>query len=201
MDITGEPGGEFIQTFHALAENASAAAAMLVRVTEEPAGGSLESRPRRTSSPAMLPERADAGPGAGRASDPERDVDLRQLVSTIDGIIDQAHGIADKAILFGLQDRIHGAAELARILRNQTLEIQTAIRAVGRPDRMRESCVAVHRLEVEADGVFQEAMRRLFRQEPDPIRLLKAREILESIHHATDACEDAAQILETLALR
>ena len=197
MGITGAPGGEFIQAFQALAENASAAAAMLVKVTEEPEGGARESRLRGL---AILPE-FGAGVAAAQASELLCDGDLRQLVTTIDGIIDQAHGIADKAILFGLQDRIHGASELARILRSQTLEIQTAIRAVGEPERLRASCAAVHRLEVEADGVFQEALRRLFRQEPDPIRLLKAREILESIHQATDACEDAAQILETLVLR
>ena len=199
MGITGEPGGEFIQAFQVLAENASAAAAMLVRVTEEPVGHQAASRPR--SGGLALPEPPRGGIPGAADSELLRDGDLRQLVATIDGIIDQAHGIADKAILFGLQDRIHGASELARILRQQTLEIQTAIRAIGQPGRLRELCVAVHRLEVEADGVFQEAMRRLFRQEANPIRLLKAREILESIHRATDACEDAAQLLETLALR
>ena len=199
MGITGETGGEFIQTFQALAENASAAAAMLVRVTEEPISGQTASRPR--SAGLALPAQERSGHPAATGLDLVHDWDLRQLVATIDGIIDQAHGIADKAILFGLQDRIHGASELAQILRQQTLEIQTAIRAIGQSQRVRELCVAVHRLEVEADRVFQEAMRRLFRQEPDPIRLLKAREILESIHRATDACEDAAQILETLALR
>lgn len=198
MGITGEPGGEFIQAFQVLAESASAAAAMLVRVTEEPFSGT-PARPR--SGGLAAPAQPRSGLPVATDSDLLRDGDLRQLVATIDGVIDQAHGIADKAILFGLQDRIHGASELARILRQQTLEIQTAIRAIGQAGRVRELCVAVHRLEVEADGVFQEAMRRLFRQEPDPIRLLKAREILESIHRATDACEDAAQLLETLALR
>lgn len=199
MGITGEPGGEFIQTFQPLAENASAAAAMLVRVTEGPISGQSASRPRSAGLAAPAQPRG----GIPGAADSEllRDGDLRQLVATIDGIIDQAHGIADKAILFGLQDRIHGASELARILRQQTLEIQTAIRAIGQAGRVRELCVEVHRLEVEADRAFQEAMRRLFREETNPIRLLKAREILESIHGATDACEDAAQILETLALR
>ncbi len=198
MGITGEPGGGFIQTFQALAENASAAAAMLVRVTEEPISG--QSAPRPRSAGLALPPQERGGHSAG---DPNllHDGELRQLVATIDGIIDQAHGIADKAILFGLQDRIDGASELAHILRQQTLEIQSAIRAIGQGRQLREICVTVHRLEVEADRVFQEAMRLLFRQEPDPIRLLKAREILESIHRATDACEDAAQSLETLALR
>ena len=200
MDITGEPGGELIQAFQALAENASAAAAMLIRVTEEPAGGSLESRRRAPRGPVFPPASGGAA-AAGRASDLPNEGDMHQFVATIDGIIDQAHGIADKAILFGLQDRVQGASGLARILRTQTLEIQTAIRPLSPPERLRACCVAVHRLEVEADGVFQEAMRNLFRQEPDPIRLLKAREILESIHQATDACEDAAQILETLVLR
>ncbi len=197
MGITGEPGGGVIQTFQALAENASAAAAMLVQVTEEPISGQSTSRPR---SAGLVPAQERGGHSAG---DPDllHDGELRQLVATIDGIIDQAHGIADKAILFGLQDRIDGASELAHILRQQTLEIQSAIRAIGQGRQLREICVTVHRLEVEADRVFQEAMRRLFRQEPDPIRLLKAREILESIHRATDACEDAAQSLETLALR
>jgi hypothetical protein len=52
MEITGAPGGEFIQAFQALAENASAAAAMLVKVTEEPTGGAppTTARSRRSHS-------------------------------------------------------------------------------------------------------------------------------------------------------
>ncbi len=43
-------------------------------------------------------------------------------------------------------------------------------------------------------------MARLFREEKDPIELIKWKDILEYIERATDRCEDVADITEGIVL-
>ncbi|MGB5995359.1 MAG: DUF47 family protein [Candidatus Deferrimicrobiaceae bacterium] len=64
-----------------------------------------------------------------------------------------------------------------------------------------EHCVEVNSLENEADRVSRDAIALLFEQEKDPIFVLKWKEIYETLETATDMCEDAANVLEGVALK
>lgn len=127
--------------------------------------------------------------------------DIHKLASSIDDIVDLADAVANRVILFDIQQQTFGAPDLARILRLQTKEILKAVRAMPEHDRTLERCVEIHRLENEGDRVFQDAMARLFKTETDPIRLIKHKEVLESIERATDTCEDVANVLEGIIVK
>ena len=188
--------------FNTMAQNADATAALLVEMME-----SFD----------KLQERAFAIKGKEHLGDsqihdlitklnstfitPMDREDIHQLASAIDDIIDLADAAANKVVIFDHHEKIHGAPELARVLRLQTQEIAKAVRALREQDRILERCIEVHRLENEADRVFQEAIAKLFREEKDPIRLIKIKEILESIERATDTCEDAANVLEAIIVK
>ena len=190
---------KFFDMFNTMAQNADATAALLVEMME-----SFD----------KLQERAFAIKGKEHLGDsqihdlitklnstfitPMDREDIHQLASAIDDIIDLA---ANKVVIFDHHEKIHGAPELARVLRLQTQEIAKAVRALREQDRILERCIEVHRLENEADRVFQEAIAKLFREEKDPIRLIKIKEILESIERATDTCEDAANVLEAIIVK
>ena len=193
---------KFFDMFNTMAQNADATAALLVEMME-----SFD----------KLQERAFAIKGKEHLGDsqihdlitklnstfitPMDREDIHQLASAIDDIIDLADAAANKVVIFDHHEKIHGAPELARVLRLQTQEIAKAVRALREQGRILERCIEVHRLENEADRVFQEAIAKLFREEKDPIRLIKIKEILESIERATDTCEDAANVLEAIIVK
>jgi uncharacterized protein Yka (UPF0111/DUF47 family) len=64
-----------------------------------------------------------------------------------------------------------------------------------------EHCVEVHRLENEADRLSRKAIADLFDNEKDPIHLIKIKELYEVLETATDKAEDAANVLEAVALK
>ena len=64
-----------------------------------------------------------------------------------------------------------------------------------------EHCVEVHRLENEADKVSRNAIAELFDKEKETIRLIKMKELYEVLETATDKAEDAANVLEAVALK
>jgi uncharacterized protein Yka (UPF0111/DUF47 family) len=127
--------------------------------------------------------------------------DIHHLASAIDDIIDLADAVAIRVVLFDIQGKIHGAAELARVLSLQTRQIRKAVESLPKQDRILEQCMEIHRLENEGDQIFQEAIARLFREETDPIRLIKLKEVLEVLERATDTCEDAANVLEGIIVK
>ena len=64
-----------------------------------------------------------------------------------------------------------------------------------------DHCVEVNRLENEADRVSRKAIAELFEHEKDPIQLIKLKELYEVLETATDKAEDAANVLEAVALK
>jgi uncharacterized protein Yka (UPF0111/DUF47 family) len=71
----------------------------------------------------------------------------------------------------------------------------------GKLEPIAEYCMEVNSLENEADRVCREAISRLFDEEKDPIQLIKWKEIYETLERATDKCEDAANILESVVVK
>ena len=127
--------------------------------------------------------------------------DIQQLASAIDDIIDLSDSAASKLAVFDHHEKIPGAPELARVLRRQTQELAWAMQALSQPERVRERCTEVRRLEREADAIFRQAIGRAFLEERDPIRIIKIKGVLESIEAAIDTCKDAANALQATLVR
>ena len=128
--------------------------------------------------------------------------DILKLASSLDDIIDLIHGAATRLILYKIQAPTPQAKELAFLILKSTREL---LRAVGkmstRLSDVYDHCVEVNSLENEADRVCRDAIARLFHHEKDPIGIMKWKEIYETLETATDKCEDAANVLETVSMK
>ena len=76
----------------------------------------------------------------------------------------------------------------------------SSIRDLKQPNGILEHCIDINRLENEADAILRRAVARLFREEKDPIAVIKWKEIYENLEIATDRCEDVANIIEGVVL-
>ena len=52
----------------------------------------------------------------------------------------------------------------------------------------------------EADAILRRSVARLFKEEKDPIVVIKWKEIYENLENASDRCEDVANIIEGVIL-
>jgi uncharacterized protein Yka (UPF0111/DUF47 family) len=64
-----------------------------------------------------------------------------------------------------------------------------------------ESLVKINSLENEADDIFDMSIERLFATEPDAKEVIKKREIYQVMETATDKCEDAANVIESIIVK
>jgi len=130
--------------------------------------------------------------------------DILALASAIDDVIDLIHGVATRLNVYRISATTSYAKELGFLILKAVQELNKGIShlplAKGR-DRVYEHCVEVNSIENEADRVCRDAIAHLFEHQSDPITILKWKEIYETLELATDRCEDAANVLESVALK
>jgi uncharacterized protein Yka (UPF0111/DUF47 family) len=59
----------------------------------------------------------------------------------------------------------------------------------------------VKRIEAEGDAVYHEAMGVLFAGRPDPLDVMKWKEIYDTIEETLDRCQTVAIVLESISLK
>lgn len=127
--------------------------------------------------------------------------DIHRLTSSLDDVLDYVNSAGMRLRLYRIDAPPPVAAELAGLIVEQSEELAKGVSLLEQNQRVLEHCVEVHRLENEADRVSRNAIADLFDNEKDPIRLIKMKELYEVLETATDKAEDAANVLEAVALK
>jgi predicted phosphate transport protein (TIGR00153 family) len=127
--------------------------------------------------------------------------DIHRLTSSLDDVLDFVNSAGMRLTLYRISSPPPVAAELAGLIVEQSEELAKGVSLLEQNQRVLEHCVEVHRLENEADRVSRNAIAELFDNEKDPIQLIKMKELYEVLEMATDKAEDAANVLEAVALK
>ena len=127
--------------------------------------------------------------------------DIHRLSSSLDDVLDFVNAAAVRMTLYRITNPPPAAAEIAGFIVTQSQELSIAVSLLDDNQGLLEHCVEVNRLENEADRVSRRAIAELFEREKDPIQLIKLKELYEVLETATDKAEDAANVLEAVALK
>lgn len=128
--------------------------------------------------------------------------DIHELASALDDILDLIDASAQHILMYKIVTITPDAKELCFIILKACENVDKAVSLLGKKyEHIAEYCVEINSLENEADHVRQQAITELFDKEKDPIKLIKWKEIYETLEHVTDKCEDAANILESVVLK
>src|SRR5688572_8057535 len=129
--------------------------------------------------------------------------DIYRLTTKMDDIMDFVEAAAERLSLYEIRTSTKELCDLARVLvtsSERVLEAVTGLRNLKNPQLVLEKCVEINRLENEADALLRGTLAKLFREEKDPIAVIKWKEIYELLETATDRCEDVANIIEGVVL-
>jgi hypothetical protein len=129
--------------------------------------------------------------------------DIYALASKLDDILDLIDGCAQRVIMYNVESIPTQAKSLGFIILQSCIVVDKAVAMLGKKsnEQLFALCVEINALENEADRVCREAISILFDEEKDPIQLIKWKEIYETLEKATDKCEDAANILESVVVK
>ncbi len=130
--------------------------------------------------------------------------DIHSLASKLDDILDYIQGAATRLVLYRVDVISQEQEKLAGMIHDAVSELSKAIpllRDLKNADSIRQSLVKINSIENEADDLFERAIADLFEKCKDPILLIKTKELLVSLETATDQCEDAANVIESIMVK
>ena len=130
--------------------------------------------------------------------------DIHYLASALDDVADFVFASAKKINFYRVNPNDLGLQKLADIVAQSTREVRKAVGELRNMKNMRlitDSLVKINSLENEADDMFDMSIERLFATEPDAKEVIKKREIYQVLETATDKCEDAANVIESIIVK
>ena len=129
--------------------------------------------------------------------------DIYSLATELDDVMDLMEATTERFILFKVQQVLPQAQEIAKVIQQQTQELQRVMPQLRRlkRDSIMPHCVEINRLENVGDRLLRDAMASLFDGRYDPLTVIKWRELYELMEQATDKCEDVANTIEGIVLK
>jgi len=130
--------------------------------------------------------------------------DIHALTSVLDDVVDFIYGSAKRIELYKIKVPESNIGKLAELIEKSGEELHKAVfglRDLKNVESIREACIRINSIENHADDIFENAVAHLFEYEKDAIEIIKMKEVLSVLETATDKCEDAANVLETIIVK
>jgi predicted phosphate transport protein (TIGR00153 family) len=130
--------------------------------------------------------------------------DIRELAGELDTVTDLIESVAQRMYLYQIDRSTDDLVQLTDILWQATENVRKAIKELQNPEKSRhvmDYCIEVNRLENAGDHALGVAIGKLFQGKPDPLEVMKWKEIYETVEEAIDKCEDIAHTLETILIK
>lgn len=128
---------------------------------------------------------------------------IHTLAAIMDDIADQIQEATGRIQFYNLETIYPPMNDIAARISKAVTEIDRLIQSVfdiKDVDKMRISCKSIKHFEHEADQIYYHALADLFRNQNDPIIVLKCRDILYSLETAVNKCKNTADAIETILI-
>jgi uncharacterized protein len=127
--------------------------------------------------------------------------DVQALTMALDDIVDHAEEAADELARYGVEAPLEAAEALAATLHAATEQVALALHGFRDGLEISTALSTIHRLEKDADVLVRDSVSSLFATGIDPMMVIRWKDILETLEAAIDACETAANVLESASLK
>jgi predicted phosphate transport protein (TIGR00153 family) len=131
--------------------------------------------------------------------------DIHALASALDDIADYIYSAAKKINFYKI-DPIsdQGIQKTAEAIKEAVSAVKAAVmelRNLKNTQKIIECVIKINSIENSADDIFDMSIERLFDSDVDAKELIKRREIYQVMETATDKCEDAGNVIESIVVK
>src|SRR5688572_9026585 len=114
--------------------------------------------------------------------------DIHALSTRLDDVIDLVDGTARRAEIFRIGEVRLPARQLAALLVQAAEHVQRGVSGIKRPKEVQACAVEVKRIEEEGDSAYHDAVGELFVGKPDPLDVIRWKEIYDRLEQSIDSC-------------
>jgi predicted phosphate transport protein (TIGR00153 family) len=130
--------------------------------------------------------------------------DIHDLVSSIDDIVDYIHGASKRIELYKVEEMTPAIIKLSELILKGCEELENAVselRVLRNVSKIKESTVRINSIENHADDIYDMAIAKLFEEEKNAVEVIKMKDVLFVLETATDKCEEAANVINTILIK
>ncbi|MFV0518328.1 MAG: DUF47 domain-containing protein [Aminipila sp.] len=130
--------------------------------------------------------------------------DIYDVTKQMDDIVDSLEEVANRFLVFDVKTLKPEALYMSEMIIQSIKELEVLfahLSEMKKNEKVREQIIEVNRLENEGDVIFRKALSKLFREEKDPIELIKWKHLFEELETCLDSCENVANIMEGVVMK
>lgn len=130
--------------------------------------------------------------------------DIYAITREMDDIVDNLEEVANRFIVFGVDTLRPEAVTMGDFILRAIRELEVLFRYLSELKKnpiVKEQIVQVNLIENEGDVFYRNALKELFKNEKDPIELIKWKHLYEHLETSLDSCENVANMLEGVVMK
>ena len=130
--------------------------------------------------------------------------DMYLLIKRLDDILDLINSTIHRFVMFNVTESTEPAKYLADMIIKSTKlisELMDELHLIAGKNNINEKIVTINQIESEVDRLFRNTVGELFRNEKDPIEIIKWKEIYQILENTIDKCEKIANIVEGVVIK
>lgn len=130
--------------------------------------------------------------------------DIYSITKEMDDIVDSIEEVANRFIVFDVQILRPESFTMTTYIIQAIRELEVMFKHLSeaqKNDIVRDQIIEVNRIENDGDILYRNALKKLFREEKDPIELIKWKHLYEQLETSLDSCENVANIVEGVIMK
>src|SRR5262249_49171636 len=128
--------------------------------------------------------------------------DIHDLATRLDDVLDFIEAAAERLVIYRIKEPTSASRAMTDVIVDICNAMDRTIKCLRTMDPgFHEHAVEVNRLENTAATLLSDSLAALFDAQPDPIEVMKWKEIYETLETVTDRCEDVANVIEGIILK
>jgi uncharacterized protein len=130
--------------------------------------------------------------------------DIHSLAHELDNVVDMLYTTSKRLRLYKLKTVNQDLIQFAELIVQSVAALSRGINAMRNhknPKDIYDACIEVNQIENQGDQLRDSIILKLFENSKDPIKIIKWKEIFESVETVLDICEDIANMVESILVK
>ena len=130
--------------------------------------------------------------------------DIYSIVQRLDKVVDYLEKVTSGFIVYDIQEMRPSACRITEAIMQSLRELNIMfenLKDFKKTDVVLKQIIEINRLENEGDHLYRQALKDLFREEKNPVELIKWQRILDQLETAMDTCSMVANVVEGVVMK
>lgn len=130
--------------------------------------------------------------------------DILEIAYAIDDLVDGIDEVVIDINIFNITKTTEDMEVLMALLEKATgivYELVVELKNLKKVKEIKEKAIEVNKIEEQADRLYEKSIRELYKNQKDPVEIIKWSNIYQTVENCFDECENIAECIENVLVK